>query len=165
MTVIDGKTPTNLNGTDRIRIKIYNKNTGAIIYDNQPGAPDDADPITPVDNPLPDGCDIVVVNTPPAPSADITRSAQMEVSPEIAPFNVRVFPNPSQDQFSLYLENANNDKVHIVVYDALGREVKKFEKEGGNIPVIFGRDLKGGAYFVEVRQGENHKTIRLIKQN
>jgi hypothetical protein len=165
MTVIDGKTPTNLNGTDRIRIKIYNKNTGAIIYDNQPLAPEDADPIVPVDNPMPDGCDIVVVNTPPAPSADITRSAQMEVLPEIAPFNVRVFPNPSQDQFSLYLENANNDKVHIVVYDALGREVKKFEKEGGNIPVIFGRDLKGGAYFVEVRQGENRKTVKLVKQN
>jgi hypothetical protein len=84
---------------------------------------------------------------------------------EILPFNVKVFPNPSQDQFSLYLEGANNDKVHIVVYDELGREVKKFEKEGGNIPVIFGRDLKGGAYFVEVRQGKNHKTIKLIKQN
>jgi len=96
----------------------------------------------------------------------ITRNAQMEVSPlEITKFNVKVFPNPSSDQFSLYLEGANNDKVHIVVYDALGREVKKFEKEGGNIPVIFGRDLKGGAYFVEVRQGGNHKTIKLIKQN
>jgi hypothetical protein len=94
-----------------------------------------------------------------------TRNAQMEVTPIVAPFNVKVFPNPSQDQFSLYLENASNDKVHIVVYDAMGREVKKFEKEGGNIPVIFGRDLKGGSYFVEVRQGENHKTLKLIKQN
>jgi hypothetical protein len=94
-----------------------------------------------------------------------TRNAQMEVVPVITPFNVKVFPNPSTDQFSLYLEGGNNDKVHIVVYDAMGREVKKFEKEGGNIPVIFGRDLTGGAYFVEVRQGENHKTIKLIKQN
>jgi len=95
----------------------------------------------------------------------ITQSQQVDVVPVVLPFNVKVFPNPSQDQFSLYLEGANNDKVHIVVYDAMGREVKKFEKEGGNIPVIFGRDLKGGAYFVEVRQGENHKTIKLIKQN
>ena len=90
----------------------------------------------------------------------------MEVTPvEFTKFNVKVFPNPSQDQFSLYLEGASNDKVHIVVYDAIGREVKKFEKEGGNIPVIFGRELKGGSYFVEVRQGDNHKTVKLIKQN
>jgi hypothetical protein len=32
---------------------------------------------------------------------------------------------------------ASNDKVHIVVYDAIGREVKKFEKEGGNITSHF----------------------------
>ena len=90
----------------------------------------------------------------------------MEVTPsEITRFNVKVFPNPSQDQFSLYLEGANNDKVHIAVYDAMGREVKKFEKESGNIPVIFGRELKGGIYIVEVRQGDNHKTVKLIKQN
>jgi hypothetical protein len=94
----------------------------------------------------------------------VTNNAVAEVSTGNK-FNVKVFPNPSQDQFSLYLEGASNDKVHIVVYDAIGREVKKFEKEGGNIPVIFGRDLRGGAYFVEVRQGDNHKTIKLIKQN
>jgi hypothetical protein len=94
----------------------------------------------------------------------VANNAVAEVSPS-KDFNVKVFPNPSQDQFSLYLEGASNDKVHIVVYDAIGREVKKFEKEGGNIPVIFGRDLIGGAYFVEVRQGNNHKTVKLIKQN
>jgi hypothetical protein len=47
----------------------------------------------------------------------------------------------------------------------MGREVKKFEKESANIPVIFGRELKGGIYIVEVRQGDNHKTVKLIKQN
>jgi hypothetical protein len=164
MVVIDGKTPTNLNGTDRIRIKIYNKNTNAIIYDNQPGDPDDADPITPVDNPLPDGCDIVVVNTPSAPSADITRNAQMETTPEITRFNVKAFPNPTGDQFTLYLENATNEKVSIVVYDMLGRELKKIEKENGNIPIHFGLNFKVGMYVVEVRQGDNRKTLKLVKQ-
>jgi hypothetical protein len=95
----------------------------------------------------------------------VTQSQQVDIVPVVTPFNVKVFPNPSTDQFSLYLEGGSNEKVHIVVYDAMGREVKKFEKDGGNIPVIFGRDLTGGAYFVEVRQGENHKTIKLIKQN
>jgi len=112
-----------------------------------------------------DGGNVQVRQSTPATNTTITRAVEVDRPADVLPFNVKVFPNPSQDQFSLYLEGANNDKVHIVVYDALGREVKKFEKEGGNIPVIFGRDLKGGAYFVEVRQGENHKTIKLIKQN
>jgi hypothetical protein len=166
LKVIDGKTPTNPNGVDKFRIKIYNKNTLAVIYDNQMGAPETDDPITPVDEPNDDGSDIVVVSTPPTSPNITLQNTQMEVvAPEITRFNVKAFPNPSADEFSLYLEGANNDKVHIVVYDAMGREVKKFGKEGGNIPIIFGRDLKGGVYFVEVRQGVNHKTIKLIKQN
>jgi hypothetical protein len=43
MTVIDGA----LDGTgiDKVRMKIYNKNNGKIIYDNQPGASDVASPV------------------------------------------------------------------------------------------------------------------------
>ena len=158
MTVIDGDAP-NGGGVDKVRMKIYNKNSGQVMYDNMPGA-GDADLPTAVTCPG----SIIRITDPIAP-AMIVSSRQIETIPGVPQFNVKVFPNPSQDQFSLYLENANNDKVHIVVYDAMGREVKKFEKEGGNIPVIFGRELKGGSYFVEVRQGDNHKTVKLIKQN
>src|SRR5262249_40978654 len=35
-------------GVDKIRMKIWNKNTGAIVYDKQPGAPDNATPTMPV---------------------------------------------------------------------------------------------------------------------
>jgi hypothetical protein len=159
MTVIDGDAQ-NGGGVDKIRMKIYNKNTGQIMYDNMPGATSDADVPTTV---VCEGSTIRI--TDPIISTSVTSTRQIETVPGVTPFNVKVFPNPSQDQFSLYLEGANNDKVHIVVYDALGREVKKFEKEGGNIPVIFGRELKGGIYFVEVRQDDNHKTVKLIKQN
>jgi hypothetical protein len=84
---------------------------------------------------------------------------------EVLPFNVKAFPNPSGDEFNIYLEGANDETVSLVLYDALGRQVKKFEKEGGNIPIHFGRELKGGIYILEVRQGENRKTIKLVKQN
>lgn len=118
------------------------------------------------DNPLPDGSDIVVVSGGSATTTndDITRSAQMESLPEILKFDVKVFSNPSQHQFALYLEDANNEKVRIIVYDGLGRQVKMFEKDNGNIPIHFGMDLKSGVYIVEVRQGDNRKTIKLVKQ-
>jgi hypothetical protein len=35
-------------GIDKLRIKIWDKTTGAIVYDSQPGASDAADPTTPV---------------------------------------------------------------------------------------------------------------------
>ena len=163
MTVIDGKNETTPDGVDLIRMKIYNKNTGAIIYDNQMGDPETADPTTAVDSPQDDGSDIVVVSTPAAPSTDLTHNAQMEVPPGLT-FNVKAFPNPTEHQFTLYLEGASDEKVAIVVYDAIGRQVKKIERGDASGAIRFGEDLKVGVYVVEVRQGENRKTLKLVKQ-
>jgi len=79
-------------------------------------------------------------------------------------FNVKAYPNPTENQFTLMLEGASNEKVLVVVYDAVGRQVKKIERSDAGGTIRFGEDLKVGAYFVEVRQGENRKTIKLIKQ-
>jgi hypothetical protein len=92
-------------------------------------------------------------------------TGEVDKTAVINPFDVKAFPNPSGDEFNVYLEGANNEKVSLTVYDALGREIRKFEKESGNIPIHFGRDLKGGIYILEVKQGSNRKTIKLIKQN
>jgi hypothetical protein len=62
------------------------------------------------------------------------------------------------------LENASNEKVLVTVYDAIGRQVKKIERSDSQSPIRFGEDLKIGAYIVEVRQGDNRKTIKLVKQ-
>ena len=154
------------NGVDTIKVKIYNKNTLAIVYNNQPGAPDNADPTTPVFEPNTTRANVVVASTPTNnTSADLMRSSQMEAAPlSELKFDVKAFQNPSEHVFSLVLENATNEKVQIVVYDALGRQVKMFEKQSGNIPIHFGMDLKVGVYVVEVRQGDNRKTLKLVKQ-
>src|SRR5262249_12919189 len=47
LTVIDGAAPGG-HGPDKFRIKIWDKGTGAVIYDNQPGDADDAVPNTPL---------------------------------------------------------------------------------------------------------------------
>jgi len=47
VTVIDGNLAGG-DGVDKLRIKIWEKTTGAIVYDNQPGASDAADPTTPI---------------------------------------------------------------------------------------------------------------------
>ncbi len=47
LTVIDGNLPGG-GGVDRFRMKIWNKSTGALVYDNQLGASDADDPTAPV---------------------------------------------------------------------------------------------------------------------
>ena len=47
LTVIDGQL-TGGGGVDKFRIKIWNKTTGALVFDSQTGASDAADPSTPV---------------------------------------------------------------------------------------------------------------------
>jgi len=47
LTMIDGQAQGG-GGVDRIRMKIWHKVTGAVVYDTQPGASDAADPTTPV---------------------------------------------------------------------------------------------------------------------
>lgn len=45
LTAIDGGLGGG-GGSDRLRVKIWNQSTGAILYDNQLDVSDDADPIT-----------------------------------------------------------------------------------------------------------------------
>ncbi|HSE24983.1 MAG TPA: PKD domain-containing protein, partial [Pyrinomonadaceae bacterium] len=47
VSVIDGGLPGG-GGVDKFRIKIWNKTTGIIVYDSQPGASEAADPIIPI---------------------------------------------------------------------------------------------------------------------
>ena len=45
VSIIDGKLA---GGPDRMRMRVWRKDTGAVVYDNQTGDPDFADPVTPL---------------------------------------------------------------------------------------------------------------------
>ena len=47
LSVIDGQAPKG-DGVDKFRLKIWNDKTGEVVFDNQVGDDDDADPTTPV---------------------------------------------------------------------------------------------------------------------
>jgi hypothetical protein len=93
-----------------------------------------------------------------------TSTPSAEVSASEGSFHVHAYPNPSDNQFTLQVESTSNEKVGIVIYDAIGRQVKKIEKGDAMSLVKFGDDLKAGVYIVEVLQGKNHATVKLIKQ-
>lgn len=156
MYVIDGA----LDGTgvDKVRLKIYNKNTGHIYYDNEPGKSDAANPATPVGV----NSDIVIGGTNSAITS-IQTARQINTGAVIPNFELRTYPNPSHSNFNLVISSTNNnDKVVVKVIDALGRVVE-IKEVIPNQTISIGATYRPGIYIVQAVQGELRKEIKLNK--
>ncbi len=155
MTVIDGDLDGS--GVDKIRMKIYNKNTGQVYYDNEPGISDAANPTTAVGL----NSSVVVQNT------NIT-SAQKNIANEevmnvVKELDVRAIPNPSNNNFTLTIRsNGLKDKITMQAVDMYGRviEVRNVAAEQ---TITLGDKYRAGTYFVKFIQGENRKQLKLVK--
>lgn len=79
----------------------------------------------------------------------------------IAPFELRVYPNPTTDSFSV-VDNTIVDEV--VLFNIIGRKVKTFKHERNKKYSLI--DLPDGMYFISlVSQSEGVlKTLRINKR-
>ena len=76
---------------------------------------------------------------------------------------ISAYPNPSETAFTLLLEGNSNEKVVITVTDLLGRKV--YQAEGDvKKQYIFGNNLKAGIYILQVVQGNDKQSTKLIKE-
>ncbi|MFV5701018.1 T9SS type A sorting domain-containing protein, partial [Flavobacterium sp. XS2P12] len=143
-------------GADKFRIKIWNKDNGnAVVYDNNMGNDENDLPTT-----ILGGGSIVI--------HEVKKNAKVKVelvekTTELLPFNVMAYPNPSSQYFTIEMKGNSNEKVEVVVYDALGRMVKHIENSVGQ-EIKLGEEFPSGAYIAIISQGINQKTIRLIKE-
>lgn len=72
---------------------------------------------------------------------------------------VKVYPNPSPNEFVINL--ANKNKATVVVFDLSGRQVQRFENVSATLK--FGRDLKPGTYVVQVILNNEKHNFKLVK--
>jgi len=73
------------------------------------------------------------------------------------------YPNPSQSYFNLQVKSSDNADVEIKVFDITGKQVAQMK--GAAVETYkFGNTLVAGAYIVEVRQGDQKVTTKIIKQ-
>ena len=104
----------------------------------------------------------------PYKAAKLTNTALTGCPPPVAKvaapasFGVNVYPNPSNGQFNVQLSGATSEVVNVRILDAQGRYVKAVRSAGNGV-ITLGSDLKAGAYLLEVRQGNNVKTTRVLK--
>jgi hypothetical protein len=147
-------------GVDKVRIKIYNKNTNQVYYDNQPGASDTDNPTTAVGS----GSAIVISGTGAVGS---NTTNQPVVSAEQQTINetlqVRAMPNPSNTNFNLIVKGNNqSNEIKMLVADMMGRIIE--ERTLANEQTItLGDKYRPGVYIVKLMQGKQSEKLKLIK--
>jgi flagellar hook capping protein FlgD/HYR domain-containing protein len=156
LTVSDGNLSGG-DGIDRFRMKIYNKNTGAVVYDNQMGASEAADPITPVGT----GSSIIIQSTTSSGEAtpqDPTPHAEQVVPKDYGLY--QNYPNPFNPTTEIVFDLPELSTVKLVITDVLGNEVKMLvngeEKAAGQYHVrwsgetAMGTPAASGIYFLRM---------------
>ena len=167
LTVADNGENTST-GMDKIRMKIYNKNTGQVYFDNQPGAGD----AVPAEQAVIKGSTIAIVSGNMTAGSTNTRS-QTIIAGDIAmeEDELRVYPNPATDQFTvrMKLPGTGDGKAIIQVLDITGKLVMS---QGANTmngslqaQVIVPSSLRDGMYIVKVVAGNKqyHRKLLLVK--
>lgn len=152
MYVIDGA----LDGTgvDKVRLKIYNKNTGQVFYDSQPGAGETANPSLPVN-----AASTVVIGG----TGNSARQDQSAGNTLAASLQLRAYPNPSSGSFNVVVATSNyTGKISLRVIDVLGREVER-KTVTPNQVVNLGAQYRPGIYIVQVSQGSEVTETKLNK--
>ena len=149
-----------LDGTeiDKVRMKIYNKNTGQVYYDNQPGASDAANPIAAVGL----NSSVVIQNTSSGTITQktITNAEEIET---IAALEVKAMPNPSNNNFKLLIRSNNlKDKIVMQVINMYGRVIE-IRNVAAEQTIRLGDKYKAGTYIVRLLQGEKQEELKLIK--
>lgn len=161
MTITDGQ----LDGSnaDKIRMKIYNRNTGYVYYDNQPGMSDANDPTTIVGT----SSSIVIQGTAtgePMTGAIRTTGQEELADQKIPHLEIIAYPNPSNKHFSIQVRSDDlTTKLTMQVFDNQGRLVEKKDNLTAGTVIRLGNMYKAGVYYVRIMQGRQHGEVKLIK--
>jgi hypothetical protein len=80
-------------------------------------------------------------------------------------FDVVTYPNPFTDNFNLSLTSLSEEKVTVMVYDMTGKLLERKAVVPSELSEFqIGTNFASGVYNVIVSQGENTKSIRVIKK-
>jgi uncharacterized repeat protein (TIGR03803 family) len=90
------------------------------------------------------------------------RISNEESSIELMGFAVKVFPNPFQEKFSLYIESSRYSQAEITLMDLGGRTIHQATaKTNSNIEID--KPLASGVYCLKVNAGGFNKLIRVVR--
>jgi len=83
---------------------------------------------------------------------------------ETTDLTIRVLGNPSPNNFDIQIQG-NADNIRLTVYDNLGRVIERKSSLPSNQIVRLGGSYQSGIYLVEIIQGTQKQTLKLVKAN
>jgi len=76
---------------------------------------------------------------------------------------IRVWPLPTESFFNLSIQSGSKETVMINIYDITGKKVQQLR--GSPLETYrFGDTYVAGTYLIEVIQGTNRVTQKILKQ-
>ena len=147
------------------RIKIWDKASSAVVYDNQMNSSEDSSDATAIS-----GGSIVVhdtkCKTSSSPTARTSGTESTETVQVIEELSIEAYPNPIKSSLSLKLGNPNNDRVSIQMLDLSGRSMimNNSAPTSDGIYQLDTESLQSGLYILRVTVGNYVKTLKLMKE-
>jgi hypothetical protein len=75
-----------------------------------------------------------------------------------------VLPNPSRSTFTVSLKGEEGKPVQVMVTDILGRVIETRSNLQPNGLMQMGQNWKPGIYILQLQQGDQRKTLKLVKE-
>jgi hypothetical protein len=154
LTAVDGQRPGG-GDVDKFRIKIWDKATEEIVYDNQMGEPDGNDPVLAIS-----GGNIAIHD---GSGGGSQAYRHREAIPSVFDL-LQNFPNPTQNGTTIRFSIPEMSRVVLIVYDTIGRAVAVLvdqELPPGAYSVTWKTDVPAGNYFYRIQAGEFTATKRM----
>jgi Predicted extracellular nuclease len=95
-------------------------------------------------------------------SKNLKKSA---IIPETAEgIDMDVYPNPTANYFNVALMSGNNEPIDVRIFNILGTEVERFNKQSSGTVLHLGNAYTPGVYFIESTQGDLRLVKKLVKK-
>jgi hypothetical protein len=156
LKAVDGDL-SNTVSPDLFRIKIWDINNNAIVYDNQYSSTDDASITTQIA-----GGSILIHNDKAnAVTTRTTDAASQQLNRD--QLSLTASPNPSINHFIVGINSSLDSPVLIRVLDVLGRVMQERTSLKSGQTITIGDNFRPGVYVIEAIQNNQSKTLRMIK--
>ncbi|MFD2245001.1 HYR domain-containing protein [Pontibacter ruber] len=161
VSVVDGNLKEQAEA-DRFRIKIWDRRSGAMVYDNQLGAADNADATTSIG-----GGSIVIHESKSVSTGPSVKKLDAESVSEPVVSNFDNYPNPFSGRTTIRFSFETEQKYALEVYDLKGALIRKVDVGVAEAGRVYEFDLEGqnmaeGIYFARLTSNAGVKTIKLL---
>jgi hypothetical protein len=78
-------------------------------------------------------------------------------------WDAEVYPNPSNNDFTLTVDNSNDENISLKIYNVIGESTIITGDFKTNNTITFGENLPAGIYFLEIQKGNKTQKIKIVK--